>query len=358
MNPDKNPWLSFGLALGVLLVFSTAARSARLVEGSFLATTDCPAYVSKFRQTNPDDIKLVPGRVYPLFETNYDLEPDYYRIRIEEADPKERWVAAECGEYPPKSSPAEFAKKPKEAKPLQVKRQCPPSEPGTKACRTCGKADSYVLDLYWRPGFCESQRGHLDDQPWCRTFAPGSYAARNFALRSLRPIRRSCGEGYGYCGTVAGKVTPFTDYPPVELDEEAIRETLGQIMPGVTDGSGVERHEWHRNGTCSGFPADAFFQLAGDLARQFNASGMGEFMTAHLGKKVRRTEFFQQIEASLGAGARAHINIECSKDGKGRHTAPRRYRPGCGFEGTDPEGAASRSPWQLRKENPDRRDRV
>lgn len=315
MNPGRNPILRFGLALSALTL-PDAAGAAKLVEGSFLATRECPAYVSKVRQTNPDDAQLAPGRIYPLFEINQDLAPDYYRIRIEGADPRERWVAADCGEYPPKSSPAAFAAKP--AEPATPAWQCPPPPPRGKACRTCGKADGYVLALSWQPGLCQAKKTKSRDSgdpSGCKNPSPGSFAARNFSLRGLWPMQQRCGQDYGYCGPVAHEMKPFTAYPPLNLSE-AGRQSLERIMPGVAGNSGLERHEWHKHGTCSGLPEEAYFKLAGDLTQQFNQSGMAVFMAGNLGKKIRREEFFQEIEAALGAGARKHINIECSADAK------------------------------------------
>lgn len=298
--------------LPLALSLATDASAARLVEGTFLATRECPAFVSKIQQTNPDDARLVPGRIYPLFEVNQD-PPDYYRIRMDDADPKERWVAADCGEYPPKSSPAQFAEAAADL--AGATRQCAPRPPGGDACRTCGKADSYVLALYWYPGYCETQREHLNEHPECRNSDPYAYSAGNFTLHELRPIQRRCKKEVGYCGTVDHEMTPFSAYPPLELAETS-RQALDRIMPGVMDGSGRERHEWYKHGTCSGFPAAAYFKLAGTWVEAFNQSGMAEFMAENLGKQIRREEFFKRIESSLGAGARKHVNIECSGKGK------------------------------------------
>lgn len=313
--------LPLGGLLSVLAIPS--AFAAKLLDGSFLAVKDCPAYVSKAERTNPDATRLVPGRVYPVFEVNVPEAPEAYRIRIEGADPKERWVGADCGEYPPKSSPADIAARvPKTetasaAPPAEVaaEAKCPTPPPGADACRTCGPADSWVLALNWQPGLCQAGQKPLANHPECRDTDPNLYQARNFTLRELRPLRKSCPKGVGFCGGVEREPQQLTDYPPLAL-ADTTRQSLARFMPGTAGDSGLERQAWHRHGSCTGFPEEAYFKRAVELVQQFNQSGMGAFMAENLGKIVRREEFFKQIEASLGEGARKHLNIECGGDGK------------------------------------------
>jgi ribonuclease T2 len=68
------------------------------MSGSFLATKDCPAFQSFRKATNPGDIKIVPGHSYPLLAKNAP-EASHYRVRIEGAQPAERWVSVDCGSY-------------------------------------------------------------------------------------------------------------------------------------------------------------------------------------------------------------------------------------------------------------------
>jgi ribonuclease T2 len=321
MTPARFSLLLLGGFLSALAL--PPAFAAKLVDGSFLAVKDCPAYVSKAERTNPDDTRLVPGRIYPLFEVNFPEAPEAYRIRIENAEPRERWVSADCGEYPPKSSPADIAaRNPKAetedgavATSVAAEAKCPTPPPGADACRTCGPADSWVMVLNWQPGLCQAGKKQLADQPECQSADPGLYQARNFTFRELRPLRRSCKKGLGFCGTVEREPKQLTDYPPLAL-ADATRQSLARFMPGTAGDSGLERQTWHQYGSCTGFPEEAYFKLAVELVQQFNQSGMSAFMAENLGKIVRREEFFQRIEASLGEGARKHINIECGGDGR------------------------------------------
>ncbi|CAL1240254.1 ribonuclease T2 family protein [Candidatus Methylocalor cossyra] len=289
------------------LVPPALPAAARLAEGEFLATHNCPAYYSKDRRDNPGNVSLVPGRLYPVVEILKGVTPEYYRLRIAGAEPSERWVSAECGEYPPKSAPAAVAAQ--SAEPGTAAPSCAAPPAGGDICRTCGAA-SYVLTLDWQPGQCASRKSTLDDSPECR----GTRPVGPFTLRELRPEQPRCAKEFGFCGPVAGETTPFILYPPVPLSE-ATRKVLEPVLPGLQADTGVERHQWHKYGTCTGFSVDAYFHLAADLVHQFNQAGMADFMAEHQGNKIRREEFFQAIERFLGPGSRRHINIECNEDG-------------------------------------------
>lgn len=324
MIPARFPLSLLGGLLSLLAIHP--AFAAKLVEGSFLAVKTCPAYFSKAEQTNPGDVRLVPGRIYPLFQLNFAEAPDAYRIRVEEAEPKDRWVSADCGEYPPKSSPAEIrARAAEEAasaaasnpSPAAVVEElkCPAPAPSTDACRTCGTADNWVLVLNWQPSLCEAGRKQMGKRPECDTTDRGLYQARNFTLRELKPYRKRCKRELGFCGSVEREPKQHADYPSLEVTD-ATRDSLAKFMPATAGDSGLERHAWHKYGSCTGFTPNTYFKLATDLVQQFNQSGMAAYMTENLGRKIRREEFFKTVEASLGKDARKHMNIECSADAK------------------------------------------
>jgi ribonuclease T2 len=290
-----------------------SAEAAKLVEGSFLATQDCPAYASKAERTNPGDTRLVPGRIYPLFELNHAENPDHYRIRIEGADPIERWVAAGCGEYPPRSSPASIIAKNATRSPVEW--QCPKTPPTKDPCRTCGKPDLFVLSLNWAPVSCLEEPNRPDGIPECRALDAASYHTGNFTLRALAPKKNRCKKELGFCGPVEIAAEAYGDYPPIQLGETTLK-ALAQVMPGVSDATGRERDVWHRFGTCSGFPEEAYFGLSSDLVRQFNQSGLAAYVSGNSGQTVRREDFLKQVDKTLGSGARNKVSLECTSDGK------------------------------------------
>lgn len=305
----------FGATLGLLLT-PNPAPALVLLEGSFLATQDCPAYASKAQRTNPDDTRLVPGRTYPVIAADLPGTPEAYRIEIRGAEPKLRWVEARCGEYPPKSAPAEVAARfVTGSGGAAGTDHCPNPPPSKDPCRACGKSVSNVLALVWLPGRCEATGQSPMLPADCQSLDANSYGARNLTLGELRPVMNHCRKEAGFCGTIDQEAQPYTAYPEITLSD-ANRKALAQLMPGTLLRTGQERQEWFKHGTCSGLAENLYFSLLVDLARQVNQSEIGEFLARNRGNKVHRDEFFQAVDAALGKDARRHVNIECSEDGK------------------------------------------
>lgn len=301
----------------LLVLLGSPATWAEAIDGTFLAVRGCPAYVSKNKLTNPSHSRVIPGQQYRVIERNRPDAPDYYRIRLDTANPKERWVGSDCGKFSTSTS-SSLGPTPPQLSPLSSEgsgAHCPAPAPGASQCETCGRGDSYILALSWQPAFCETQRNELNNKPECRITDPSAFQARNFTLHGLWPNQTACGTHYGFCGSVHNQAKPFTGYPAVPLKADT-RNSLGEVMPSVAAGSGLERHEWHKHGTCSGFLPDEYFNIAADLTRQFNQSGMAAYIDANIGRKITKQEFFAQVDRALGTGARDLMGIECSNDKK------------------------------------------
>ncbi len=85
-----------GLATGLLGVLTCPSLADVPLNGSFLATKECPAFQSFRKGTNPDGVKIESGHSYPLLAKNA-ANATHYRVRIESASPPERWVSIDCG---------------------------------------------------------------------------------------------------------------------------------------------------------------------------------------------------------------------------------------------------------------------
>ncbi len=279
------------LCLAIVAIFCGQIAGAAPASGTFSAERSCPAYVSKNKQTNPDSAQIAPGQSYPVFEANKPDNPDWYRIRLSSANPAERWVSVDCGKF--QAGGGEGG-----------------TGPSADGCDIAGQSDSHVLALSWQPAFCEFR----PDKPECRITDLSAYQARNFTLHGLWPNKKSCGTRYGFCGEVKKQEHDFCDYPEVRL-ATAARDTLAQVMPSVAAGSCLERHEWHKHGTCqTEWSDDQYFELASDLTRQFNESGMAYFVNRRIGREVRTEDFLSRLAAVLGAAARERVKLGC-KDG-------------------------------------------
>ena len=268
----------------VLTIYSAPSLWAAKATGIFSAQQACPAYVSKNNLTNPDNAQIQAGSDYTILETNRTNQPDWYRVIVSSAHPRERWVGADCG---------------------QVKLTGTGSG-GNAQCGVAGQADSFVLALSWQPAFCETK----PDKPECAITNPQVYQARHFVLHGLWPNKQTCGIKYGFCGDVKTQKQNFCDYPQLSLSPPS-RAALAEVMPSVTAGSCLERHEWHKHGTCQASSIDDYFDAAVDLTRQFNDSGMAYFMNRRIGQDVRTTDFLNRVTAVLGSSARDRIKLNC-----------------------------------------------
>ncbi|CAK0740827.1 ribonuclease T2 [Gammaproteobacteria bacterium] len=286
----------------IFLLSSTLSFSVPAIpaDGSFTATTACPAYVSKNKKTNPDNAKITTGTTYPVIEVNTANDPEWYRLRVNEANPPERWIDVKCGT--PKVATTENSSN------SGTTTTGSTGESGGKGsdCTTAGLADGYVFAVSWQSAFCETHRS----KPECNSATSQSWSANNFTLHGLWPNLAKCGIDYGFCSPQP-KQTAFCNYPSLPLSP-SVSKSLGQVMPSAAAGSCLQLHEWYKHGTCQKeWTADGYFEIAIDLARQFNESGISSFVDKHIGKKVMTQDFLNEIDRDLGTGAHERMKLTC-----------------------------------------------
>jgi ribonuclease T2 len=263
-----------------LIAFSLNAHSIVVSNMTFEATRSCPAYQSKNKQTNPNNLAVEPNRTYTVRELN-KASPDWFRIEM--ADMHElRWVSAECG-------------------------TASRGEHDPNSCTNAGMADSYVLALSSQPGFCETY-GYEAAKPECRKLSKNSYQAKHLTLHGLWPNQNICGQNYGFCEVNAQP--NHCDYVPLSLSV-GVGEQLKKLMPSYYYGSCLERHEWYKHGTCQILSADDYFTLAMRLVSEADQSPFGVFLTEHQGQKVQLNDLRQTIANSFGANNQTKIYLGC-----------------------------------------------
>jgi ribonuclease T2 len=271
-----------------LLAGLGSARAELPLEGSFRASRACEALVSIRKDTNPGRIITGPGLSYELIAGN-QKKPTFYRIVIPDADPPERWVAADCG----KVVRAPQGKQPGEPAPQK------PAQAGKPVDR------AYVLALSWQPAFCETNANKRE----CRWQTAQRYDANYLSLHGLWPQPSSL----AYCNLPdavrqAGEGGRWKDIPPIELSLST-RADLEKMMPGAQ--SMLDRHEWAKHGSC--YPADAetYFRDSFRLMREVNDSPVADIFLRNIGRRVTTADIRAAFDQAFGSGAGNRVRVTC-----------------------------------------------
>ncbi|ETO92236.1 ribonuclease T2 family protein [Legionella oakridgensis] len=256
------------------------------VEGFFDAKKSCPAFISKNKATNPDELTIQAGQRYRLREI-INIPPQWVRVEFPSERYALRWIRTECGI-------AQY----------EIKQE--------KPCdNSPGMADSHVLALNWLPGFCETY-GYEAGKPECIKLPADAYQAQHMVLHGLWPNNAACGSNYGYCGVEGPKA--HCDYPPVILSKP-VADDLSQFMPSYAYGSCLERHEWNKHGSCQVLSADQYFSLAMRLTNETNKTAIGQFLQAHIGDVVELSQMKETIKNTFGDDAGDKVYLGC-KNGR------------------------------------------
>jgi len=285
------------IALALALPFATPVTAQPVVSGTLVAARACPAYVSIAKKTNPNRIRLVPGRSYDVVAHNRE-PPAWLLVVVDGARPIRRWVAVSCdraGTPTPGPTPS------------------PTPTPGPAPAPPGGGRSSYLLSLSWEPTFCAGMMQKAE----CRAETPQSPEARQLSLHGLWPQPN----GNFYCIADAWEKARVArldsgkhwDQLPDPGLAQATRTRLAAVMPGVQ--SLLERHEWIKHGTCSGLSPDAYFNRAADLVEQVNASPVGQLLAANVGRTVTTAQILDAFRAAFGASAPAAVAVGCKNNG-------------------------------------------
>ncbi|SFR99747.1 ribonuclease T2 [Mitsuaria sp. PDC51] len=262
--------------------------------GTFTASRACEAFQSFRKSTNPDGAKLSPGTGYTILETH---DAGWTRVQVPGARPPERWVQNDCGSAvggSEVSGPAKSGRAPAEGN--------GPSMSGRGGmCSTANEYDSFVLAMSWQPGFCEWTAGGKRGKPECEAMESGKLKVSNLTLHGLWPNRQQCGISYGNCSTA-----------PMTLSKETIAY-IGPWMPNFLYEKDFGEHEWRKHGTCQAMNPDAYFRRAVNLVKQFNDSGVGQYIRQNIGGSISKRAFYDKLKAETGSDAyRDSVKLMCS----------------------------------------------
>ncbi|MCG5483826.1 MAG: ribonuclease [Sinorhizobium meliloti] len=182
--------------------------------------------------------------------------------------------------------------------PLAAAQESEASEGETGAGRT-----EYVLAVSWQPGFCETR----PDRKECVDQTAERFDATNFSLHGLWPLKKS------YCGVEADlkardRKGDWLELPEVAMGDETAKRLL-VAMPGVK--SGLDRHQWLRNGTCQTANAEDYFALQLRLLDELNRSAVRALFAGGIGKELDEKQIKQAFDQTFGAGAGDRVRMRC-----------------------------------------------
>jgi ribonuclease T2 len=271
------------LFFAVIPLFS---YSSIQVNGQLLVSKSCPAYLSKNKKNNPDQLFIQPGQQYEIKEINRFFNPEWLRIKLNLPSANSlRWVNIDCGKYN-----------------YQLSKN-------TSCNLRPGMADSYVLALSWQPAFCQAY-GHEKAKPECLQLRSNSFQASHLVLHGLWPSQRNCGQQYSYChGSMRHR---NCDYPALSLSA-TVASNLKEMMPSYAHGSCLERYEWNKHGSCQSLSADDYYSLAIRLNKEANQTALGQFLHEHLGYTVQRGQLREMIRRSFGPNTTRKVYLGCKK---------------------------------------------
>ena len=299
----------FALLLIAAALTSTAASAQVKLDGTFMASKACDAVVSIKKGTNPDNSAVAAGQSYRLLGKNNDTASHYW-VELPQANPRQRWVAVDCGTTNVNEAQAPAASAPKQNN-VAVETPQGTVKPKNQSRGFGGQTPYYAFALSWEPTFCEAMR----DKAECKTEKPTSFEASHFTLHGLWPQPRR----NQFCN-VDPKLSALDDQHqwdalPEPLISAQTRAALDIAMPGTK--SNLQRHEWIKHGTC--YPAasaDIYFKDELRLASEVNTSAVQQLFAANIGKQISATQIRSAFDQSFGKGAGDNVQVECDKQGR------------------------------------------
>ncbi len=280
-----------GLAL---VAWLGCGRADEPMDGTFLAGRSCEGLLSIRKGTNPGHVITGPGVGYQLLARN-QKQATHYRIEILNADPRERWVAAECGKVVPAAAP-----------------QPAPTQPAPAPAKPKPVELAYILALSWQPAFCETS----PKRPECRWQTGQRYDANYLSLHGLWPQPSSL----QYCNLPAGLRTAaeggrWKDIPAIELSMST-RADLETMMPSSK--SLLDRHEWAKHGSCYPANAEAYFKDSLRLLKAVNASPVADLFMRNIGRRLTTADIRAAFDQAFGNGAGQRVRVACKDVGNRR----------------------------------------
>ena len=133
------------IGLGLIYVSITVSNmpnswASQLTGGYLVANQECPAYQSMRKKTNPGNTHLQVDKRYSIKEVNNRKNTTWYRVIVDDAKPKLRWVHFQCGDAQLNAN---------QENDTRYKSNTTKYHSSHSNCSTAGQADSYVFAVSW-----------------------------------------------------------------------------------------------------------------------------------------------------------------------------------------------------------------
>lgn len=166
--------------------------------------------------------------------------------------------------------------------------------------------ENYVFSVSWEPAFCETHAS----KPECQAETASSFAANNFSLHGLWPQPAS----NQYCGVSSTDINydkngQWSLLPAVVLNS-ATQTQLQTDMPGTM--SYLDRHEWIKHGTCSGYWQQDYFAPALSMLDSVNAGYLAAEVRSDIGYQVPLSYLKSAARQDFGTAADSAIEYLCT----------------------------------------------
>ncbi|PJE80754.1 Ribonuclease I [invertebrate metagenome] len=242
----------------LLLALSSTSYGFRMLEGEFTANKTCDLWCSFKKHRNTGNHQTAIGSIYRIMGDN---KPGGEWLQIRDKDNSIRWVNKTCGN-------------------IKINKPIP--------------FDYFILSISWQPTFCKEQK----NKPECQS------SNTLFALHGLWPTTDK--KPYpAYCQGQIAK--PFGHYTTLPLDQE-LSKKLSSNMPGTQ--SYLDRHEWHKHGSCSGMDVKTYYTKSVNYFQWFSDSPVAKQLKSHKGKIVSSKQVKQWINQW---SASQSISLHCIK---------------------------------------------
>jgi ribonuclease T2 len=174
---------------------------------------------------------------------------------------------------------------------------------------------SYVLALSWQPAFCAVRT----TDPACAEMLADQWAGGHFTLHGLWPNVDRNYDGRvnaddNYCLPASERAVAIDSkwrrLPEPDLST-ATRQELERVMPGTE--SLLERYQWIKHGTCSGFDPDRYFAAAIARTDDVADTEFSRFVALNIGRQVSRRDLIDRFELDFGKGSGRALRLFCTR---------------------------------------------